>query len=89
LLLFLNKQKYKSENKHKIKRENTLKKIIIIKACFTMYVFIGDFSTNFHHKISKKKKKGLLCGFVCPSWFKEIGGLHSVQRSWAPTSPLY
>jgi hypothetical protein len=31
--------------------------LVIIKARFTMYVFIGDFLTNFHHKIFKKKKK--------------------------------
>jgi len=53
-----------------------------------MYVFMGDFSTNFQNKkfIKKKEKKRLLCAFVCPSWFKETGGLHSVRRSRAPTS---
>ncbi len=51
-----------------------------------MYVFIGDFSTNFRHNFYFYFKKRLLCAFVCPSWFKETGGLHSVQRARAPTS---
>jgi hypothetical protein len=42
-----------------------------------MYVFIGDFSTNFRHKTFLKKR--LMCAFVCPSLFKETGGLHSVR----------
>jgi hypothetical protein len=51
-----------------------------------MYVFMGDFSTNFQNKKLKKKKKEkkrLLCAFVCPSWFKETRGLHTVRRSQA------
>ncbi len=51
-----------------------------------MYVFIGDFSTNFRHKFFLFFLKRLLCAFVCPSWFKETGGLHSVRRARAPTS---
>ncbi len=50
-----------------------------------MYVFIGDFSTNFHHKFFFFFKR-LLCAFVCPFWFKETGGFHSVRRPRAPTS---
>ncbi len=41
-----------------------------------MYVFMGDFSTNFRHKkkIKKKKKKKLLCTFVCvPLGLKKPG----------------
>jgi hypothetical protein len=44
-----------------------------------MYVFIGNF-------FKKKQKQRLLCAFVCPFWFKETRGLHSVRRSRAPTS---
>jgi hypothetical protein len=66
-LLFLDKQKYKSENKHKIKTENTLKIIIILKARFTMYVFIGDLSTNFRHKTLKKRKKEKAALCLCVS----------------------
>jgi len=45
-----------------------------------MYVFIG--------KIFFVKKR-LLCAFVCPSWFKETRGLHSVRRSRAPTKYFF
>jgi hypothetical protein len=46
----------------------------------------GTFQRIFETKkfLKKKKKKWLLCAFVCPSWFKETGGLHSVRRSGAP-----
>jgi hypothetical protein len=56
-----------------------------------MYVFMGDLSMNFRNKnfFKKKEKKRLLCAFVCPSWFKESGGLHSVQRSRATLNLIY
>jgi hypothetical protein len=34
----------------------------------------------------KKKKKAVLHLCVCPTWFKETGGRHSVRRSRVPTS---
>jgi hypothetical protein len=41
-------------------------------------------NNGFHGGLFKnnkfKKKKKLLCAFVCLSWFKETGGLHSVQH---------
>jgi hypothetical protein len=36
------------------------------------------------YKIKIKLAALRLC--VCLSWFKETGGLHSVQRTWVPTS---
>jgi hypothetical protein len=46
----------------------------------------GTFQRIFKTKkiFKKKEKKRLLCAFVCPSWFKETGGLHNVRRSRAP-----
>jgi hypothetical protein len=39
-----------------------------------MYVFIGDFSTNFHHKIFiKKKKKGCFGPLCVPLGLKKSG----------------
>jgi hypothetical protein len=39
-----------------------------------MYVFIGDFSTNFHHKFLKKKKKNGCFGPLCvPLGLKKPG----------------
>jgi hypothetical protein len=58
LLLFLNKQKYQSENKHKIKTEKH------IKARFTMYVFIGKL---------KKKKKGCFAPLCVPLGLNKPG----------------
>jgi hypothetical protein len=41
---------------------------------FTMYVFIGDFSTNFRHKIKKKKKKkGSFAPLCVPLGLKKPG----------------
>jgi hypothetical protein len=44
-----------------------------------MYVFMGDFSTDFHHKkikiIKKIKKLAALPLCVCLSWFKETRGI--------------
>jgi hypothetical protein len=47
---------------------------------FSLGTFQRIFVTNFF------LKKWLLCAFVCPSWFKETGGLHNVRRSRAPIS---
>ncbi len=48
---------------------------------FTMYVFMGDFSTDFRHKkkkTKKEKKKALCCAFVCVSLDSKavLGWLH-------------
>ncbi len=51
---------------------------------FSLGIFQWIFFTN-----SIIKKKRLLCAFVCPSWFKETGGLHSVRRAQAPINELW
>ncbi len=38
------------------------------------------FSLGTFQRIKKKKKKGLLCAFVCPSWFKETGETSQCPR---------
>jgi hypothetical protein len=40
-----------------------------------MYVFIGDFSTNFHHKFKKKKKKGCFGPLCVPFGLNKPGEL--------------
>jgi len=58
--------------------------LLYISNILSMYVFMGDFSKTINLKKKKKKVASRLC--VSFSWFKETGGLHSVRRSWVPTS---
>jgi hypothetical protein len=61
-------------------------KCLLNHVCFHGGLFNG-FSSQ---KINNKKKLAALRLCVCLSmWFKETEGLHSVRRSWVPTSLIY
>ncbi len=72
-----------NKNRKHIKIKNKKDKRSLHHICFHG----GLFNEFLSQKINKIKIKIVvlhLC--VCPSWFKETGGLHNVRRSRVPTS---
>jgi hypothetical protein len=71
------------QNKYRkhIKIKNKKDKNSHHHVCFHGGLF-NEFSSQKINKIKIKIAALRLC--VCPTWFKETGGLHSVRRSWVP-----